>query len=187
MLIRQNTGERKALLWHISKVATSQPTVWSISRNIFFWKSRSLLCRLMRAEVSLLEETKTNFLNWFLPWNCNLNRKNTLHINLLSSTYLWSRRQLATNKSITICRYQTTNFQKVWFLHLVSTTGKKRIKTKFLTKCIRIIVTIILIQKFLSKSCQDLFTTQCFSTDYLKYKIAIKATCRMPLVNLCQL
>ena len=69
-------------------------------------------------------------------------------------------------------------------LILVSTKGQKRVKCKFVTKFIGIIVTIFIkiSPKFLIKS-----LLQCFFTHHLKHKTVNKTTCSTPSANPRQL
>ena len=60
---------------------------------------------------------------------------------LLDLVWLRSRARLAINRNIS--RYQTTNFLKTRFFFLVCKKGEKEYKSKFLTKCVGIIVAII--------------------------------------------
>ena len=77
-------------------------------------------------------------------------RRKFLYKSLLNSAWLWSRAGLAINKKH-ISRYQTTNFLKTLFLFLICKKGQKEDKSEFVTKSEEIIVTIIFIQKYLSK------------------------------------
>ena len=102
------------------------------------------------------------------------------------SAYLWSRARLVINKKQHFSCYQTTSSLKIWFLFLVSTKGQKKDKSEFITKFVRIIVTIVFIMslKFLVK---PLLHRVFFFTDHLKHKTVKKTTCRMPSANLYQL
>ena len=79
-----------------------------------------------------------------------------------------------------IFRYQTTKLLKIWFLFLVSVKGQKKDKIEFVTKFVRIIVTIVFLKKVSQIACK-IFAE--FFTDHLKYKIANKRTCRAPSPN----
>ena len=61
----------------------------------------------------------------------------------MNSTGLCSRARLIIKGEQKISRYQTNNLLKTWFLFLVSMKEQKRKKCEFVTKFVRIVVTII--------------------------------------------
>ena len=72
---------------------------------------------------------------------------------------------------------------KILFYFFVSTKGQNRDKSDFVKNVVGIIVTIIFMQKSLSRIPCKIFATQCFFTDHLKHKTANKTICRMPSAN----
>ena len=82
-------------------------------------------------------------------------------------------------------KHTTTNLLKTSFLLLVCKKGQKEDKSKFVTKSVGIIVTIISC-KNISQIAGKTFATHCFFTDRLNRKIVNK-TCRTPSANPHQL
>ena len=64
---------------------------------------------------------------------------------LLDSALNWHRVWLAINKNRNIFHYKATNFLKIWLFFLVFTKGQQKDKNQFVTKFIRIIITITFI------------------------------------------
>ena len=94
----------------------------------------------------------------------------------MNSAWLWSRVRFVINKN-NICRYQTINLLKTWFLFLVCKKGQNENKSEVATKsviCV-VVVTIIFIEN-ISQIAHQNFATQCFFAGHLNHK-TVNRTC----------